>query len=545
MTTGSAEQLQLRGYEPVLDPFLNYRTAEIGTSEYFMGLQARWKEMRIHSYPEIQDPVDAEAFARSFRCTGDLLCAPETVDALLHLAQNDPNLAPGHPAVVAIEALDGMFRAIDNYKASRLKPEDYPNTTERPPKPLDDATALAGMFTDFYLGGNNCYADYIEAYNALRKFGTEYLTVRLCDIPEGDSIPRYEEGEIQERNLREVVTRAILKNTELEQGVGFNEEFITDLESTQALVLSLDINGATFTLPDQVTPNPILASIVNQLIHQLRQEYADTFPGRRAYIIPNTGMAGNYARGVIETAGPLIPDAVFGESGGVEVVRNGDATGIELTLDHLDMYLWVLRQIKQNILRSVQNTEAIVTAPKDSMISLMVRNERTDAPLLFTEDGTPMTEEVINSIMEQTKDRILRDIDDSAQREIIKCVLDNIELSYNPAVKFVDIHHAGVSKFSALNKFCKQRGLEEKDATVVHIGDSTVDSPNDGEAPLAYIVALANSKPKHAEKTASRGHRGLATRNDAIIGVITTIKGMINALQEIRRRRSRAKTAVA
>jgi hydroxymethylpyrimidine pyrophosphatase-like HAD family hydrolase len=547
MTTVAAEQLQPQGQE-LLVP--DYRTAELGTPAHFVGLQARWEQMRVHSYPEIENATDAEAFSNSRRHTGDFLCAPETVDALLLLAQNDPALEPGHPAADAIKALGDMLGTIDDYKttslleptdealapASELDTTDSPTVTENNLTLVDDATALAGMRAEFY-SGNMTYADYTKAYNAVRKHGTAYLAARLTDIPEDETITRYEGSELVTQNLREVATRAILKNTELEQGLGFNEQFIADLERTEALVLSLDINGATFTLPDQVTPNAQMISIVNESINLLRAQYASTFPGRRAYIIPNTGMGGNYARGVIETAGPLVADAVFGESGGVEVVRNGDATTIELTLDHPDLYLMALKRIEEHVHGAVDNRKDMVTAPKDSMSSLMIADPHSQETLLRTEDGTPMTYDVIQMLMEQSAAQILREIHDPGQRAIMKGVLDSIVVDYNPAVGFVDIHRAGISKFFALDKFYRRKGLTEDQVTTVHIGDSTVDSPGENEAEQAYIVALANSKPSHASKTEARGDRGLHTENDAIIGVINTVKGMIYSLQEIKRRR--------
>jgi hydroxymethylpyrimidine pyrophosphatase-like HAD family hydrolase len=382
------------------------------------------------------------------------------------------------------------------------------------------------------------YAQYTVAYNAIREQGTAYLATRITDIAEDETITRYDGGKQVTQLLREVATRAVLKNTELEQGVQFNEQFIADLERTQAVVLSLDINGATFTLPDQVTPNAQMISVVNEAINLLRTEYASTFPGQRAYIIPNTGMGGNYARGVIETAGPLVADAVFGESGGVEVRRNGDATSIELTLEHPDMYLMALKRIEEHVHSSVRNRDTMVTAPKDSMSSLMIADPHTGETLLETEDGTPITHDLVTMMMEQSASEILDEIRDPSQRAIMRSVLKSIVVDYNPAVGFVDIHRDGITKFYALGKFYERQGLTENDVTTVHIGDSTVDSPTDDEAHQAYIVALANSKKKHADKTAARGDRGLATQNDAIIGVINTVNGMINALQEVKRRRA-------
>lgn len=522
MTTVAAEQLQPRGHELIVP---DYRTAELGTPAHFVGLQARWEQLRVHSYPEIENKTDAEAFANSRRHTGDFLCAPETVDVLLLLAQNDPALEAGHPAADAVAALSDMMGAIDGYRERKGL------------ESVDDATVLASMRTQFFRGDMS-YATYTHACNAVREQGTAYLAARLTDIPEGDTITRYEGANQTTQNLREVATRAVLKNTELEQGLQFNEQFIADLERTEALVLSLDINGATFTLPDQVTPNPQMISIVSESINLLRQEYAATYPGRKAFIIPNTGMGGNYARGVIETAGPLVADAVFGESGGVEVVRNGDATTIELTLEHPDLYLMALKRIEEHVHGAVYNRDAMVTAPKDSMSSLMIADPHSQETLLRTEDGTPITHDVVQMMMEQSAAEILKEIHDPGQRKIMKGVLDSIVVDYNPAVGFVDIHRAGITKFYALNKFYERQGLTEDQVTTVHIGDSTVDSPTDDEAQQAYIVALANSKQKHADKTTARGERGLHTQNDAIIGVINTVNGMINALQEVKRRRA-------
>lgn len=522
MSTALAENLQPQDQELLLP---DYRVAEVGTPAHFVGLQARWEQMRIHSYPEIENNVDAEAFANSRRHTGDFLCAPETVDAVLLLAQNDPALEPGHPAADAVQAVGDLMKSVDSYR-ERKNLQD-----------ADDATVLAHMRTQFYRGDMS-YAQYTHAYNAIREQGTAYLAARITDIAQDETITRYEGGRQVTQNLREVATRAVLKNTELEQGVEFNEQFIADLERTQALVLSLDINGATFTLPDQVTPNAQMISVVNEAINLLRTEYASTFPGQRAFIIPNTGMGGNYARGVIETAGPLVADAVFGESGGVEVKRNGDATSIDLTLEHPDMYLMALRRIEEHVHGSVFNRDSMVTAPKDSMSSLMIADPHTGEPLLRTDDGTPITHDLVTMMMEESAAQILKEIHDPGQREIMRGVLGSIVVDYNPAVGFVDIHRAGITKFYALNKFYERQGLTEEDVTTVHIGDSTVDSPNDDEAHQAYIVALANSKKKHADRTAARGDRGLATQNDAIIGVINTVNGMINALQEVKRRRA-------
>jgi hydroxymethylpyrimidine pyrophosphatase-like HAD family hydrolase len=508
---------------------LDYRTAELGSAAHYAGLKGRWEQMRVHSYPDIVNQVDAEAYANSRRHTADFLCAPETVDAVLMLAENDAALEPDSSGTLAVNALSTVMTTIDDYRSAYAL------------ESADDSTVLAHMRTRFYRGDMS-YALYTNAFNTLREQGSAYLAARLTDIPEDDTISRYEGSKQVTQNLREVATRAIAKNTELEQGVQFGEQFIQDLMKNEALVLSLDINGATFTLPDQVTPNPQAISIVSEAIALLRHEYADTFPGKRAYIIPNTGMGGNYARGVIETAGPLIADAVFGESGGVEVTRNGDATTIGLTLEHPDLYLMCLKQIEEHVQGAVTNRNAMVTAPKDSMSSLMIADPHTQEPLLRTEDGTPITHDVVTMMKEQKAAEILREIRDPNQQALMKSVLDSIIVDYNPAVGYVDIHREGISKFYALKQFYERIGLTEDQVTTVHIGDSTVDSPSDNEAQNAYIVALANSKKKHANKTADRGERGLHTQNDAIIGVINTVNGMIAALQEVKRRRVFAHT---
>ena len=527
MTTVAAEQLQPHGQEYVMP---DYRTIETGTPAYFAALQNRWDTMRVTSYPEIDNPTDAEAFANSRRHTGDFLCAPETVDAVLQLAQEDQTLEAGQPAAEAVNALATMMGSIDTFR-------DQNGLAN-----ADDATVLAKMRTRFYRG-DMTYAMFTQAFNTIREQGTAYLASRMNDIPADQTIDRYDGARRTSQNLREVAARAILKNVELEQGLQMNETFIQDLETTQALVLSLDINGATFTLPDQVTPNAQMISVVNEAINLLRHEYADTYPGQRAFIIPNTGMGGNYARGVIETAGPLISDAVFGESGGVEVVRNGDATSIELTLDHPDVYLMALKRIEQRVHGAVANREDMVTAPKDSMSSIMVRDPHTGGTLLRTEDGTDITEDHVRMMLRECAAEMLDEAEDPTYRAQLQVVLGKIVADYNPAVGFVDIHLAGVSKFFALNKFYERKGLTEADVTTVHIGDSTVDSPADNEARRAHIVALSNSKSKHSQKTAARGERGHHTQNEAIIGVINTVNGMIGALQEVKRRRAAAKIA--
>jgi hypothetical protein len=192
MTTALAENLQPNGQE-LLVP--DYRTAELGTPAHFVGLQARWEQMRVHSYPEIGNETDAEAFANSRRHTGDFLCAPETVDALLLLAQNDPALEPGHPAADAITALNDMMGTVDTYRQKRNLQD------------ADDATVLAHMRTQFYRGDMS-YAQYTVAYNAIREQGTAYLATRITDIAEDETITRYDGGKQVTQLLREVATRA-------------------------------------------------------------------------------------------------------------------------------------------------------------------------------------------------------------------------------------------------------------------------------------------------------------------------------------------------
>jgi hypothetical protein len=529
----------------------DYRSLERGTPEYFAALRQRWEGFRMNGYPVIEDETDSEAFANSARHSGDFLAAPETIDAVLAIAEQDPELLPGssdqaaQAGYEAVTAVDTLLRTIDTAR------EDLGSAD------MDDHTVLTTVRLMAEMG-DATYSRYSGAYATVRSRGTEYLASRLNDIPEDAVTESTADGVRRTRSVRELAVRALERNTELdpENGVDFGPGFIEELERTKALILSLDINGATFTLPDQVTPNPRMISVCNEAINLLRWKYQQVFPGKRAHVVPNTGMGANYARGVIETAGPMVPDAVFAESGGVRLIRDGDATRSELTMEHAGLYRIAIEHIEERLRGAVANQGDMVTAPKDSMTSLMVRNPHTQEVLLKTHDGEELSEQLIAMQVEQWKAELLETTGGDPQlRAQLEGVLGQIIVNYNSAVGFVDIHDRRVHKFTALEQYIRELGpvdtiegedipvgIDPEDVTVVHVGDSSVDAPPPGEAESMYIVPLGNRKESMMRKL--EGHeRTVEAKNEAIVGVVTTVVGMINALKTVEARRRAARAA--
>ncbi len=218
---------------------------------------------------------------------------------------------------------------------------------------------------------------------------------------------------------------------------------------------------------------------------------------------------------------------------------------------------WIAQKVEQFLQESEAKYRAELEQLREQMtyepravelINKLLQSAGPDGPDQKPNTGDelfPEATKVIQGIIGASGDHRAHQMKEVTESlETIILMKSKLNPLFNATAGYMDIGHGDLNKISTLFHEVEKDGFKPEEILAIHIGDSSTDiipetetgpgEINEG-ADQAYLIALANSSTslKDAVKRRhTRGHAGILTAREAILGVSDTIMGILRVIPQ-------------